>query len=94
MAKVFLSGQMEEYMKEIIFKIKNMDLAEYNGQMAKFIKVNGNKECNMVKESIKVEMESGDKDIGKMDKGFDDYAYFLILNFKCNLVLCKLICSQ
>jgi hypothetical protein len=40
-------GQMEEFISEIISKIKNMGMEKYNGQMERCIKVNGIKEFNM-----------------------------------------------
>lgn len=72
MVKVFSNGQMAESMKETMFKIKNMVLAEWSGQTEKYIRANGNKECNMVKENIKVETEFGDKGTGKMGRESDD----------------------
>jgi hypothetical protein len=40
--------------------------------MVKFIKDNGDKECNTDKENIKVEMEYGERVIGKMVKELND----------------------
>ena len=42
-----LNGLMEECILVTILKIKNMDMEESNGQMEKFLKVNGKKEFNM-----------------------------------------------
>jgi hypothetical protein len=48
-----LNGQMEEFILETMFKIKNMDMEKYNGQMEKYIKVNGNREYNMEEAKLK-----------------------------------------
>jgi len=71
-AKEYSNGQMEEYTKGTMYKIKSTDLAEFSGQTEKYMKVNGNKECSMDKANIKEEMGYGDKAIGKMVKEFDE----------------------
>lgn len=50
MEKVLSSGQMEEFMQENTFRIKNMDLVEFNGLMEKSMKDTGDKVFKMEKE--------------------------------------------
>ena len=73
MEKVFSDGQMVEYIKEIISKIRSTDLGEYNGLMVKFTKVNGKRECNTVRENTKAKMEYGEKVIGRTEKESDEF---------------------
>jgi hypothetical protein len=68
MEKELLNGQMEEFMKATMLKIKNKVWVKLLGLMVELIKECGKMVCSMVWENIREKIIFGNKVNGKMGK--------------------------
>lgn len=73
MVKVYLIFLMEEYIKDTIKKIKNMDMESLFGLIIENIKDYGRMENNMVWEFILDNMEMKNKENGRKENESDGF---------------------
>jgi hypothetical protein len=66
MARASSNGQMVEFMKEAMLRIKRKDLEKLHGLTVGFMKECGKMDASMVRANTKAEMEIGEKECGKM----------------------------